>query len=81
MNPNEPWSNRRGSLELSVEYNFLKSQEHWITRSRRPITKGTSSAALKRLQEGGLILKFEHGLYQIQDDALADWLRNQELDE
>ena len=47
----------------------------------QPITKGTSSAALKRLQEGGLILKFEHGLYQIQDDALADWLRNQELDE
>ena len=49
--------------------------------TEQPITKGTSSAALKRLQEGGLILKFEHGLYQIQDDALADWLRNQELDE
>jgi hypothetical protein len=47
----------------------------------QPITKGTSSAVLKRLQEGGLILKFEHGLYQIQDDSLADWLRNQELDE
>ena len=49
--------------------------------TEQAITKGTSSAALKRLQEGGLILKFEHGLYQIQDDALADWLRNQELDE
>jgi hypothetical protein len=30
---------------------------------------------------GWPILKFEHGLYQIQDDAFADWRRNQELDE
>jgi hypothetical protein len=26
------------------------------------------------------VVKFEHSMYQIQDDALAEWLRNQELD-
>jgi hypothetical protein len=44
------------------------------------VTKSTSSNALKRLQDADLVIKFEHGMYQIQDDALAEWLRNQELD-
>ena len=45
-----------------------------------PVTKSTSSNALKRLQDADLVIKFEHGMYRIQDDALAEWLRNQELD-
>ena len=45
------------------------------------VTKSTSSNALKRLQDADLVIKFEHGMYHIQDDALAEWLRNQELDE
>jgi hypothetical protein len=44
------------------------------------VTKSTSSNSLKRLQNTDLVIKFEHGMYQIQDDALAEWLRNQELD-
>jgi hypothetical protein len=44
------------------------------------VTKSTSSNALKRLQEADLVIKVEHGLYQIQDDALAEWLRNQKYD-
>jgi hypothetical protein len=47
----------------------------------QPVTKSTSSNTLKRLQDADLVIKVEHGLYQIQDDALAEWLRNQELDE
>jgi hypothetical protein len=46
----------------------------------RPVTKSTSSNALKRLQDADLVIKFEHGMYQIQDDALAEWLRKQEVD-
>ena len=44
------------------------------------VTKSTSSNALKRLQDADLVIRFEHGIYQIRDDALAEWLRNQELD-
>jgi hypothetical protein len=45
------------------------------------VTKSTSSNALKRLQDADLVIKFEHGVHQIQDDALGEWLRNQTLGE
>jgi len=41
----------------------------------QPVAKSTSQNALKRLQEADLIVKLDHGEYQLQDDALADWLR------
>jgi len=46
----------------------------------QPVTKSTSQNALKRLQEADLIVKLEHGQYQLQDDALAEWLRHRKLD-
>jgi hypothetical protein len=46
----------------------------------RPVTKSAPQHALKRLQDADLVIKLEHGLYQLQDDAFAEWLRNLELD-
>lgn len=46
----------------------------------QPVTKSTSQNALKRLQEADLIVKLEHGQYQLQDDALGEWLRHRKLD-
>jgi len=46
----------------------------------QPVTKSTSQNALKRLQEADLIVKLEHGQYQLQDDTLGEWLRHRKLD-
>jgi hypothetical protein len=40
-----------------------------------------SQAALRRLQDADLVLRMDYGDYRVQDDALAEWLRNQELED
>ena len=37
--------------------------------------------SLRRLQDADLVLRMDYGDYRVQDDALAEWLRNQELED
>ena len=43
-------------------------------------TKNTPQQALQRLQDAGIVAKLDHGHYQLQDDAMAEWLRSLDLD-
>ena len=45
------------------------------------VTKNVPQQALRRLQDADLVLRMDYGDYRVQDDALAEWLRNQELEE
>jgi hypothetical protein len=45
-----------------------------------PVTKSTPQHALKRLQDADLVIKLDHGQYQLQDDTFGEWLRDLELD-
>ncbi|ABM39985.1 ATP-binding protein [Polaromonas naphthalenivorans] len=46
----------------------------------KAVSKNTPQNSLRRLQDEGLVARFDHGEYQVQDDAMAEWLRNLELD-
>jgi len=37
--------------------------------------------SLRRLQDADLVLRMDYGDYRVQDDALAERLRNQELED
>jgi hypothetical protein len=41
----------------------------------------TLSNALRRLVEKNIIARMEHGKYQFEDEAYAEWVRNQALEE
>lgn len=41
----------------------------------------TPKNALRRLQKEELVVRLEHGLYQIQDEGLAEWARQLELED
>ena len=43
-------------------------------------TKNTPQQSLQRLQDAGIVAKLDHGHYQLQDDAMAEWLRSIDLD-
>lgn len=45
------------------------------------VTKNVPQQALRRLQDADLVLRMDYGDYRVQDDALAEWLRNQELED
>ncbi len=44
------------------------------------VTKNVPQKSLHRLQDVDLVLRMDYGSYQVQDDALAEWLRNHELE-
>ena len=44
------------------------------------VSKNTPQQSLRRLQQEDIVVKLDHGHYQLQDDVLAEWLRNFELD-
>ena len=46
----------------------------------KPVSANTPQQSLRRLQAQDLVAKFEHGTYQLQDDAFAEWVRNRGLD-
>ena len=46
----------------------------------KAVSKNTPQQSLRRLQEEDIVAKLDHGRYQLQDDAFAEWLRNLELD-
>jgi hypothetical protein len=37
--------------------------------------------SLRRLQDADLVLRMDYGDYRVQDDALAEWLRNKEFED
>jgi hypothetical protein len=43
--------------------------------------KNVPQQSLRRLQDADLVLRMDYGDYRVQDDALAEWLRNQELED
>jgi len=45
------------------------------------VAKNVPQQSLRRLQDADLVLRMDYGDYRVQDDALAEWLRNQELEE
>lgn len=45
-----------------------------------PVAKNVPQQSLRRLQDADLVLRMDYGDYRVQDDALAEWLRNQELE-
>jgi hypothetical protein len=45
------------------------------------VPKNVPQQALRRLQDADLVLRMDYGDYRLQDDALAEWLRNQELED
>ena len=45
------------------------------------VAKNVPQQALRRLQDADLVLRMDYGDYRVQDDALAEWLRNQELED
>jgi hypothetical protein len=46
-----------------------------------PVTKNMPQQSLRRLQDAELVLRMDYGDYRVQDDALAEWLRNRGLEE
>lgn len=44
------------------------------------VSKNTPQQSLRRLQDEAIVAKLDHGQYQLQDEAFAEWLRNLELD-
>ncbi|MGH8139270.1 MAG: hypothetical protein ACREVV_13935 [Steroidobacteraceae bacterium] len=44
------------------------------------VAKNVPQQSLRRLQDADLVLRMDYGDYRVQDDALAEWLRNQELE-
>jgi hypothetical protein len=45
------------------------------------VAKNVRQQLLRRLQDADLVLRMDYGDYRMQDDALAEWLRNQELED
>ena len=45
------------------------------------VAKNVPQQALRRLQDADLVVRMDYGDYRVQDDALAEWLRNQELED
>jgi hypothetical protein len=45
------------------------------------VAKNVPQQSLRRLQDADLVLRMDYGDYRVQDDALAEWLRNQELED
>jgi hypothetical protein len=45
------------------------------------VAKNVPQQSLRRLQAADLVLRMDYGDYRVQDDALAEWLRNQELED
>ena len=43
-------------------------------------TKSVSQHSLRRLRDADLVLRMDYGDYRVQDDALAEWMRNRELE-
>ena len=44
------------------------------------VTKNVPQQSLRRLQEADLVIRMDYGNYQIQDDALGEWVRNRDID-
>lgn len=42
------------------------------------VNKNTIQNALRRLAHRNILTKIEHGIYQFEDEALADWVRHRE---
>lgn len=45
------------------------------------VAKNVPQQSLRRLQNADLVLRMDYGDYRVQDDALAEWLRNQDLED
>jgi hypothetical protein len=45
------------------------------------VAKNVPQQSLRRLQDADLVLRMDYGDYRVQDDALAEWLRNQEFED
>jgi hypothetical protein len=45
------------------------------------VVNNVPQQSLRRLQDADLVLRMDYGDYRMQDDALAKWLRNQELED
>jgi len=45
------------------------------------VAKNVPQQSLRRLQDADLVLRMDYGDYRVQDDALAEWLRNQGLED
>jgi hypothetical protein len=45
------------------------------------VAKNVPQQSLRRLQDTDLVLRMDYGDYRVQDDALAEWLRNQGLED
>jgi hypothetical protein len=45
------------------------------------VAKNMPQQSLRRLQDADLVLRMDYGDYRMQDDAFAEWLRNQELED
>lgn len=45
------------------------------------VAKNVPQQSLRRLQDADLVLRMDYGDYRVHDDALAEWLRNQELED
>jgi len=45
------------------------------------VAKNVPQQSLRRLQDADLVLRMDYGDYRVQDDALAEWLRNQALED
>jgi hypothetical protein len=45
------------------------------------VAKNVPQQSLRRLQDADLVLRMDYGDYRVQDDTLAEWLRNQELED
>jgi hypothetical protein len=43
------------------------------------VAKNVPQQSLRRLQDADLVLRMDYGDYRVQDDTLAEWLRNQEI--
>ena len=44
------------------------------------VAKNVPQQSLRRLQDADLVLRMDYGDYRVQDDALAEWLRQCQLD-
>lgn len=40
------------------------------------VNKNTAQNALRRLMDKNLVTKIEHGVYQLEDEAFADWIKH-----
>ena len=66
-------------LTKGVEHLYGKSAREQLAKAlglEEGVYKNTVLNALRRLSNKNFITKIDHGLYQFEDEAFADWVKH-----